>query len=378
MASYTIIHGNCLKELKYIDANSIDLIFADPPYWMRTTGVLKRIEGTDYSGCRDDWDNQFTTLDDYAAFTTAWLKECYRVLSPNGSLWVIGGMQCIYTIGNALQETGYWIINDVIWHKTNPTPHFKGTLLNNSHETLIWAVKSQKSKYTFHYKTAKELNTDTVIASDYKNGIRKQMGSVWRFSVCSGNERIKDNEGHKLHSAQKPYALLYRIITLCSSIGDTVLDPFAGTCTTGAVAKQCGRNFIGIDVSKEYCAYGKRRLEATEEKIGNIEKATFDIKPIKVRFKDLLDKHYLQPNEKLFLKGTPFFSILQADGTVLLPDHNIITDIHTAAALLNNKKASRLNGFEYWYIERNNSLISLNKIREAYREAIKNTVTDPS
>ena len=252
MASYTIIHGNCLKELKYIDANSIDLIFADPPYWMRTTGVLKRIEGTDYSGCRDDWDNQFTTLDDYAAFTTAWLKECYRVLSPNGSLWVIGGMQCIYTIGNTLQETGYWIINDVIWHKTNPTPHFKGTRLNNSHETLIWAVKSQKSKYTFHYKTAKELNTDTVIASDYKNGIRKQMGSVWRFSVCSGNERIKDNEGHKLHSAQKPYALLYRIITLCSSIGDTVLDPFAGTYTTGAVAKQCGRNFIGIDVSEEY------------------------------------------------------------------------------------------------------------------------------
>lgn len=370
MQPCTIINGNCIDVLKTLPANSIDLIFADPPYWMRTQGILTRVEGTAYDGCADDWDNQFTSLHEYAEFTTAWLRECYRVLSPNGAIWVIGGMQCIYTIGNALQEIGYWIINDVVWHKTNPTPNFKGTRLNNSHETLIWAAKSPKSKYTFHYKTARELNVDTLIVSDYEKGSRKQMGSVWRFPVCSGGERIKDANGGKLHSAQKPYALLYRIITICSSIGETVLDPFAGTFTTGAVAKQCGRQFIGIEISTTYCAYGRKRLNTIEAKIGPIENAVFDIKPVKVRFMDLLNAHYLIPNEKFFLKATKLFGILQADGKILLPEQNIIADIHAAAALLGKKQAKRVNGFDYWYVQRNNKSIPLKEIREAYRNTL--------
>ena len=152
MTQSKIINGNCLEELKKIPDNTIDLIFSDPPYWMRTSGVLKRVEGTTYNGCNDDWDNQFETLDDYVKFTKDWLSQCKRVLKPNGSIWVIGSMQCIYTIGDIMQCLGYWIINDVIWHKKNPTPNFKGTRLNNSHETLIWATKNPKSKYTFNYK----------------------------------------------------------------------------------------------------------------------------------------------------------------------------------------------------------------------------------
>ncbi len=244
MTTSKIINGNCIEVLKNLQSESIDLIFADPPYWMRTAGILRRVEGTDYNGCNDEWDNQFKTLEDYIQFTRQWLCECKRVLAKNGSIWVIGSMQCIYSIGDIMQQLGFWIINDVIWHKKNPTPNFMGTRLNNSHETLIWAAKSEKSKYTFNYKTAKELNHDTVTDEDLKKGIRKQLGSVWEIAICRGNERLKDINGKKLHSTQKPQELIYRVITISSRLGDTVLDPFGGTMTTGAVAKQTGRNFI--------------------------------------------------------------------------------------------------------------------------------------
>lgn len=362
-----IINGDSLKELQKIKDNSIDLIFADPPYWMRVSGILKRTEGTDYSGCNDEWDNQFENLDDYINFTKSWLKECYRILSPNGSIWVIGSMQCIYSIGNAMQEIGYWIINDVIWHKKNPTPNFKGTRLNNSHETLIWATKSNKSKYTFNYKTAKELNTDTVSDEDFLKGIRKQLGSVWKISICQGKERLKDKEGQKLHSTQKPLELLYRIINISSNIGDLVLDPFGGTMTTGVIAKQCGRNFIGIDKCEKYCDYGKERLNNTIEYIGDIEKAKFDEKPIKVTLKEMIENNFFIENEKLYIKDKKDFVFLQKDGKVKLKNGSI-TNIHVAAAKITNKKADRVNGFEYWFVERNNKLISINEIRKNYRK----------
>lgn len=233
---HKIINGETLNEMRQMPAKSIDLIFADPPYWMRTEGMLKRVEGTNYNGCADGWD-QFNSLEEYEEFTRKWLTECYRVLKPNGSIWVIGGMQCIYTIGAIMQQLGYWIINDVVWHKKNPTPNFMGTRLNNSHETLIWATKNKKSKFTFNYKTAKELNTDTVEENDFKKGTRKQLGSVWKIAVCQGTERVKDEKGEKLHSTQKPEELLYRIIAISSNKEDVVLDPFGGTMTTAAMAK---------------------------------------------------------------------------------------------------------------------------------------------
>lgn len=273
-----VINGNALDELKNIPPSSVDLIFVDPPYFMRTGGVLKRTGGEVYSGCDDDWD-KFESLDAYKEFTRQWVEACRRVLKPNGSIWVIGSMQCIYTIGAIMQDTGFWFINDVVWEKLNPTPNFMGTRLNSSHETLIWATKSQKSKYTFNYKTAKELNTDSVSVDDFANGVRKQMKSVWKFPLCRGAERLKDNNGKKLHNTQKPLKLLERIIAISSNKGDLVLDLFAGTMTTGAAAKKLGREYIMIELNSKYCEYGKRRLDATVEEDSDIANATFDRHP---------------------------------------------------------------------------------------------------
>lgn len=361
-----IINGNCLEELKNLPDNSVDLIFADPPYWMRTSGILRRVEGSEFDGCSDEWDNQFKDLNDYNMFTNSWLTECRRILKPNGSIWVIGSMQCIYTIGNSMQNLGFWIINDVIWHKKNPTPNFKGTRLNNSHETLIWATKTSKSKYTFNYKTAKELNTDNISEEDYNKGLRKQLGSVWRISICQGNERLKDEDGNKLHSTQKPKELLYRVINISSKIGDLVLDPFGGTMTTGAVAKQTGRNFIGIEANKKYCEYGRQRIDSVVENIGEIEKATFDIKPPKVSLQDMIEKNFMFINEKMFFKNSDKYVTLLTNGKVKLPNGEE-ADIHSAAAKLSNKKALRLNGFDYWCVKRNNKNISIDEIRNDYR-----------
>ena len=212
--------------MKVIPSKSIDLIFADPPYYMRTTGKLLRPNGTVFQGCNDDWD-KFEKLEEYKKFTFEWLNDCYRILKPNGSIWIIGGMQCIYTIGYIMQKVGFYLINNIVWHKNNPTPNFMGTRLCNSHETLLWAVKNKYSKFTFHYHLAKELNTDTVKEQDYKNGVRK---------------------------------LLERIILISSCVGDTILDPFAGTMTTAAAAKKLERNYIMIEQNKKYCQFGEKRL----------------------------------------------------------------------------------------------------------------------
>lgn len=362
-----IINGDSIQELNKLPENSVELIFADPPYWMRVEGTLQRVEGTDFDGCDDEWD-QFDSLEQYEQFTKDWLSACYRVLKPNGSIWVIGGMQCIYLIGAIMQRLGFWLINDVVWHKKNPTPNFKGTRLNNAQETLIWATKSKESRYTFHYKTAKELNTDTVTPVEYAKGIRKQMGSVWRFSVCSGNERLKNDSGQKLHTTQKPQELLERIIAISSNKGDVVLDPFGGTMTTAAAAKKLGRNYITIEHSLEYCHYGKRRLESIvfdsfEDQ--NIANAVFDIKPLKVTMKDMISDGYFTEGEWFYLKTGNKVATLLADGKLLYNDEPI--NMHTCAALAKKVKAERLNGFEHWYVMRDNELISINEIRNSYR-----------
>ena len=218
---------------------------------MRVEGSLQRPEGSYFSGCDDTWDS-FRDNVDYVNFSRNWLRECKRILKPNGSIWVIGSMQCIYGIGGVMQELGFWFVNDVIWHKSNPTPNFHGTRLNNSHETLIWATKDKRAKYTFHYKSAKELNCE-VMAFD--KGERKQLGSVWKIPICSGKERLKDERGDKLHNTQKPESLLYRIIAISSKLGDVVLDPFGGTMTTAAMAKRLGRNYISFERDSKYIQY---------------------------------------------------------------------------------------------------------------------------
>ncbi len=359
-----IINGNSIEEMNRLPAESVDLIFADPPYWMRVEGTLTRVEGTTFDGCSDEWD-QFDSLESYENFTRNWLEACYRILKPNGSIWVIGGMQCIYTIGAIMLNIGYWFINDVVWHKKNPTPNFMGTRLNNSHETLIWATKDKNSKFTFNYKTAKELNLDTVSEIDFRDGVRKQMGSVWRFAVCSGSERIKDSDGNKLHSTQKPQEMLERIIAISSNEGDLVLDPFGGTMTTGAAAKKLGRDYIMIEMDKKYCDYGEVRLASVVYEESPISKAIFDEKPIKVTVPEMIEAEALFEGETFYLRNGEAIATLCSDGKLNYQDKKI--DMHTLAAIARNVKAKRLNGFDYWYVKRDEKLISISHIREDYR-----------
>ena len=236
-----VLEGDCIESLKKLPDASVDMIFADPPYFMQTDGVLLRSNGQKFAGIDDDWD-KFADYEEYDAFTNSWLKECKRVLSPNGSIWVIGAFQNIYRVGYIMQNLGFWILNDVVWSKPNAVPNFGGTRFQNSHETMLWCTKNQKAKYTFNYKTMKEVNGG------------KQHKSVWDIGICIGSERIKGPDGKKAHPTQKPEQLLHKVILSSTKPGDVVLDPFFGTGTTGAVAKRLGRNFIGLDNSLEYIA----------------------------------------------------------------------------------------------------------------------------
>ena len=360
-----IINGDSIEQMNNMPEKSVDLIFADPPYWMRVEGTLNRVEGTEFDGCDDAWD-QFESLDDYEKFTENWLRACHRILKPNGAIWVIGGMQCIYTIGAIMQKIGFWIINDVIWHKKNPTPNFMGTRLNNSHETLIWATKSKKSKYKFNYKTAKELNLDTVDDAEFARGVRKQMGSVWRFSVCSGAERIKDDDGNKLHSTQKPLEMLQRIIAISSDVGDVVLDPFGGTMTTGVAAKMYGRDYIMIERDKKYCEYGQRRLAQTKVVMDDIAKAVFDVKPLRVTMPEMIAAKFFDVDEVFCFRDGVGMATLMADGNLMYQGR--VMDMHTCAAVARGVKAKRVNGFDYWYVKRGDKLVSIASVREQYRK----------
>ncbi len=351
-----IITGETISEMSKLPAESIDLIFADPPYFMQTSGILHRPEGTEFSGCNDDWD-KFTSLDEYEAFTRNWLTQCRRLLKSTGSIWVIGSMQCIYIIGSVMQNLGFWFINDVIWQKSNPVPNFTGSRLNNSHETLLWAVRNKRSRFTFNYKTAKHLNSG------------KQLGSVWTFPVCSGSERLKDSHGRKIHSTQKPQALLERVIAISSKLGDTVLDPFAGTMTTGAAAKKLGRRFIMIERNETYCTYGRKRLADTEFQDSETARADLDVKPLRVTMQEMIHAGAFSAGESFMLKDGSVCAELQEDGKLYY--HGEILDMHTCAAKAKRLRAQKVNGFDVWHVLRDNQLVSIAAIRENYRVSIK-------
>ena len=347
-----IINGDSIHEMQNLPGKSIDLIFADPPYFMQTNGVLHRVEGTEFQGCNDRWD-KFESLADYADFSRRWLAECRRLLKPSGSIWVIGSMQCIYTLGSIMQDLGFWFINDIVWHKTNPTPNFTGSRLNNSHETLLWAVRDRCAKFTFHYKTAKHINDG------------KQLGSVWSFPVCAGNERLKGADGKKLHSTQKPQALLERIIAVSSNVGDVVLDPFGGTMTTAAAAKKLGRRYIMIEREKEYCEAGRLRLEGVKLEDSDVARAEFDRKPLRVTMSEMIHAGVFTAGEWFMLKDGTKCARLQEDGR--LEYQGEVLDMHTCAALAKGAKARRLNGFDVWYVKREGQLVSIASVREDYR-----------
>lgn len=343
--------GNCLEELKKIPSKSIDLIFADPPYFMQTgNGVLYRINGNKYNGVDDEWD-KFDSYKDYDKFTKKWLIQCKRILKDNGSMWVMGTFHNIYRLGYIIQDLNFWIINDITWEKTNPTPNFRGTKFVNSNENLIWFTKSKNSKFTFNYKTMKNQNN------------KKQMGSVWKFSTCSGKERLKDNDGNKLHNTQKPEELLKRIILSSTKISDIILDPFFGTGTTGAVAKKLHRNFIGIENNEKYVNYAKKRIEKIEkfskkDPFFNYIEAKFDEKIIYPKIFDLIKDKKIKTNYLYNLKENKVY--LNSKGKIKI--NEIEYSIHKATEIFENGRY--LNGWKYWYIKEGKNFISIDDIRK--------------
>lgn len=300
-----IILGDNVELMKQLPNNSIDLIFADPPYNMNCEKELIRYEGTKFDGVDDEWD-KYESLEQYDEECKKWLEQCLRVLKKDGSLWVIGSFQNIHRLGYILQDMGAWIINEIVWEKSNPVPNFGGTRFVNSQETMLWVVKDKKSKFTFNYKTMKHINGGT------------QMKSVWRLPICSGNERLKYKNGKKVHSTQKPLALLERIILACSRKGDLVLDPFSGTGTTAHAAKLLGRNYIGLERDKIYYKESLKRLEKVEEDFtrDDLKNAIYDIKPKKVEFVELIKNNLISTDDEILIKTTDIKVRFNKDGSI--------------------------------------------------------------
>ena len=332
-----VIEGDCLDVLAALPERCVDLVFADPPYNLQLRHDLWRPNMTRVEAVDDAWD-RFASFEEYDGFTRAWLAACRRVLKPAGTLWVIGSYHNIYRIGAILQNLGYWILNDVIWLKTNPMPNFHGVRFTNAHETLIWAAKSRGAKYTFNHHAMKALNDEL------------QMRSDWALPVCSGPERIRVN-GAKAHSTQKPEAVLYRVILSSSHPGDVVLDPFFGTGTTGAVARRLGRRWIGIEREARYAALARERIAHVEP--GPLEDDVLDVRDQRRReprlpFGRLLEHGLLRPGERLYFRSSRrAWARIRADGRLVA--HGQVGSIHQLGRIL--MKGSPCNGWEHWYFE---------------------------
>lgn len=352
----TILKGDTIQNLKKIPTNSIDLIFADPPYFMQTDGELLRTEGSVFKGVDDEWD-KFTNYKHYDEFCEQWLVECKRVLKKDGTIWVIGAFQNIYRLGYIMQNLGFWILNDVIWNKSNPVPNFKGTRFTNASETMLWCTKKKEAKYTFNYKTMKTLNGGT------------QMKSVWNMGLCIGNERIKDSKGKKAHATQKPEQLLLNVIVSASKTGDIVLDPFFGSGTTGAVAKLTGRNFIGIEREVKYIKIAEKRIKSIKPEENNpIYLNKLDIKPPRVAVELLIEKKYLKIGEEFYTTEIQNNNLKQIKLTKKghLKDEKEELSIHKMSAKILGKVNN--NGWDFWKVKRNNKLVPINDLRKKYRK----------
>lgn len=347
-----IINGDSIEQLKLIPDNSIDMIFADPPYFMQTEGELLRTDGTKFLGVDDEWD-KFTGYEEYDKFCYQWLKECKRILTKNGSIWVIGSFQNIYRIGYIMQNLGYWILNDVVWSKPNSAPNFSGTRFQNSHETMLWCTKNKDSKYTFNYKTMKYLNDN------------KQDKSVWNIGICIGNERLKDSEGKKVHSTQKPEKLLYKVILSSTKPDDVILDPFFGTGTTGAIAKKLGRNFIGIERDPNYINAAKNRIDKVETDFSELNNLALEVKPPRVPMDKLLEVGYLSVGQKLYSKDKLIQVIVTERGKVSDGEEEL--SIHKMSAKYLGKTNN--NGWDYFWVESSNGFIELDRLRYEYASA---------
>ncbi|MET4682934.1 site-specific DNA-methyltransferase [Brevundimonas faecalis] len=351
-----ILRGDCIEVLKGLPDKSVDMVFADPPYNLQLGGDLLRPDNSKVDAVDDDWD-KFDSFAAYDAFTRAWLGECRRVLKDEGSLWVIGSYHNIFRLGAAMQDLGFWVLNDIIWRKSNPMPNFKGTRFTNAHETLIWAAKSREQKrYTFNYDALKAFNEDT------------QMRSDWTLALCTGGERLKDDDGNKAHPTQKPEALLHRVLLSASRVGDVILDPFFGTGTTGAAAKRLGRHFIGIERDETYARLAEKRIKAVipaspEDLVVTGSKKA---EP-KVPFGALVEAGLLAPGDKLYCPKGDHEARVRADGSLV--SGSMTGSIHKLGALLENAPAC--NGWTYWRFKTDTGLRPIDVLRAEIRAGMQ-------
>ncbi len=350
-----ILIGDCIEQLSKLPDQSVDLIFADPPYNLQLEGDLLRPNNNSrVDGVHHEWD-KFNSFETYDSFCKAWLKECRRILKPNGTIWVIGSYHNIFRVGATLQDLGYWILNDVVWRKTNPMPNFRGRRFTNAHETMIWASREEKSKYCFNYEAMKALNEDL------------QMRSDWLLPICAGAERLKGENGKKAHPTQKPESLLHRVILASSNPDDIVLDPFFGTGTTGAVAKRLGRKWIGIERDENYAEHAQNRID----RITPLDTESLSVSKSKraaprVPFGTIVELGILEAGVELFDARGKVCAQVRADGT--LAHGEAQGSIHKMGATIQG--ADACNGWTYWHFKTDGELKPIDVLRQEARKQL--------
>tara|TARA_B100001121_G_scaffold305322_1_gene322462 strand:+ start:3895 stop:4968 length:1074 start_codon:yes stop_codon:yes gene_type:complete len=345
-----IINGDSLEELNKIPDETFDLIFADPPYNLQLQNSLIRPDRSKVSAVNDKWD-QFKSFKSYDNFTSEWLKQCKRVLKKDGSIWVIGSYHNIFRVGKIIQDLGFWILNDVIWNKNNPMPNFRGTRFTNAHETLIWASKNKRSKYTFNYQSMKSFNDDL------------QMRSTWSLPICNGKERLKNN-GIKVHSTQKPEALLHRIVLASSNKNDFILDPFLGSGTTAVVSKKLGRSYFGIEKEKKYFEAANKRIKNTniikDEYLDTVQNNKS--KP-RIPFGSLIELGVIKPGTEIYDQKKKVYARVMVDGSIKHKENE--GSIHKVAAKILG--AESCNGWTYWHYQVGKILKPIDELRQRLR-----------
>jgi len=347
----TIIQGDCVAGMNALPAESVDLVFADPPYNLQLGGDLSRPDNSAVNGVTEAWD-QFDTMDAYDLFSHDWLKAARRILKPNGCLWVIGSYHNIFRVGTVLQDQQFWIQNDIIWRKTNPMPNFRGTRFTNAHETLIWATKTEDARPTFHYDAMKMMN----------DGV--QMRSDWTLPICTGRERLKKSDGTKAHPTQKPESLLHRVIMSTSNPGDVIVDPFFGTGTSGAVAKKLGRSFIGFEMEEDYIIHAQRRIDKIQTATPESYAVTASKRQApRVPFGTLLERGLINVGTKLYSTNSKYEAHVRADGS--LASGNIKGSIHQVGAKVQNAEAC--NGWTFWHFKTPQGLTQIDALRSIIR-----------
>ncbi|MEO0821873.1 MAG: site-specific DNA-methyltransferase [Pseudomonadota bacterium] len=346
-----VLSGDCTEIMSTLPEGSVDLVFADPPYNLQLKGELHRPNHSRVDGVEDAWD-RFDSFEAYDRFTRGWLAAARRLLKPNGAIWVIGSYHNIFRVGAALQDAGFWILNDVVWRKTNPMPNFRGKRFCNAHETLIWAARSEEAKPCFNYEALKELN----------EGL--QMRSDWTLPICGGPERLRDGAGAKLHPTQKPEALLHRVLLGTTRPGETVLDPFFGTGTTGAVARRLGRHFVGIERDAGYAEVARARIASvTPHDAEAVRLAPAKRTAPRVPFGHLVERGMLEPGTLLVSVNGRHTAKVRADGTLVARD--VSGSIHQVGAALEG--APSCNGWTYWHIETDRGRVPIDVFRQKVR-----------